>query len=169
MVSRTLAGLTEEGPTSEELTKEEPTIEKSTSEAPETVSLEKKNQTREKGSETAAKHPTKTKDTLKLSVEECLYLATVGGAKCLNLETKIGGFERGMWWDAQLIVLDEYEVGSGDDAEEGVGDGDKGGAGPVQLWGGETWNEKVAKWLFCGDERCTRMVFVGGRLVNERG
>ena len=40
--------------------------------------------------------------------------------------------------------------------------------GAVELWGKESWEEKVAKWLFCGDERNTREVFVGGRCVHVR-
>lgn len=134
MVSRTLAAVTAE----------------------ETGPDEKGEQGRE-----AAKHSTSAKDRKKLSVEECLYLATMGGAKCLGLEGKVGGFEVGMQWDAQLVELDDA-AGGGD---EGV----SGDTGPVELWGEETWGEKVAKWLFCGDDRNTKKVFVGGRLVHERG
>ena len=108
-------------------------------------------------------HSTSAKDRKKLSVEECLYLATKGGAKCLGLETKIGGFEVGMLWDAQYVALD--------DAEESDGDGEDAASehrGPVELWGQEDWGNKVAKWLFCGDDRNTKMVFVGGRLVHQR-
>ena len=93
---------------------------------------------------------TSAKDRTKLSVEECLHLATVGGAACLGLEGKVGGFEVGMEWDAQLVAVENE------------------GEGAVELWGGETWGEKVAKWLFCGDDRNTKKVFVRGRLVHER-
>ena len=110
----------------------------------------------------AAKHSTSHKDRKKLSVEECLYLATRGGAKCLGLGEKVGAFEVGMEWDVQLIELGNAADG-GDD--EGVEGGDQ---GLVELWGKETWAEKVAKWLFCGDDRNTRKVFVRGRLVHER-
>ena len=102
-----------------------------------------------------ARYSTTTKDRKKLSVEECLYLATRGGAACLNLSHKIGAFEIGMEWDAQLIQLSN---GVADDYDEGV----------VELWGSETWGEKVAKWLFCGDDRNTKRVYVRGRLVYER-
>ncbi|MCJ1334925.1 hypothetical protein MMC09_000191 [Bachmanniomyces sp. S44760] len=37
--------------------------------------------------------------------------------------------------------------------------------GGVDLWGTETWEEKLAKWVFTGDERNTRAVWVAGRLV----
>ncbi|MCJ1234053.1 hypothetical protein MMC14_002011 [Varicellaria rhodocarpa] len=96
------------------------------------------------------------KDQVKLTVEECLYLATRGGAKCLGLEKMVGGFEVGMHWDAQLVDLGE-QVGS---------DGYQGGTSAVELWGKETWEGKLAKWVFCGDERNTKAVWVEGRLVH---
>lgn len=96
------------------------------------------------------------KDRMKLSTEECLYLATRGGAKCLGLENKIGGFEVGMMWDAQLIDL-------GSLISE---DGEAGGVGGVDLWGKENWGERLAKWVHCGDDRNTKAVWVGGSLVS---
>ena len=147
MVSRTLAAVTAEEPEPERKTsrgvkgREEAEMDRGT-----------------------AKHSTSAKDRKKLSVEECLYLATKGGAKCLGLEGKVGAFEVGMEWDAQFVALDD----AGDEGEGDEGPDVVGGSGPVELWGKETWGEKVAKWLFCGDDRNTKMVFVGGRLVHER-
>ena len=142
MVSRTLAGLTTTTTTEEE---------------DDALGIDKKDLLQRGESESASKHSTTAKDRKKLSVEECLYLATVGGAKCLGLEGKVGGFEVGMLWDAQLVELDGEAADDNDDDD-----------GPVQLWGGETWGDRVAKWLFCGDDRNTKMVFVGGRLVHQR-
>lgn len=121
--------------------------------------------------EAETKHSTSAKDRQKLSVEECLYLATMGGAKCLRLEGKVGGFKVGMQWDAQYVQLDVDDDEEGEEEEQGEGEGarvsdDK--RGPVELWGKETWGETVAKWMFCGDDRNTKMVFVAGRLVHER-
>ncbi|MCJ1300444.1 hypothetical protein MMC08_003241 [Hypocenomyce scalaris] len=101
-----------------------------------------------------------------LGVEECLYLATVGGAKCLGLEGRVGVFDVGCEWDAQLVELGEVVGEAG--VKEGEGAGNVGGWGPVDLWGTEGWEEKVAKWFYCGDERNTRKVWVRGRLVHER-
>ncbi|MCJ1472650.1 hypothetical protein MMC13_001299 [Lambiella insularis] len=95
------------------------------------------------------------RERMKLGVEECLYLATRGGAACLGLEGTVGAFEVGMEWDAQVVDLGEV-VG-----EEGAG----GGRGGVALWGAEGWEERLAKWVHCGDERNTRRVWVRGRLV----
>ncbi|KAK7743212.1 hypothetical protein SLS53_004297 [Cytospora paraplurivora] len=96
-------------------------------------------------------------DKAKLSVEEVLYLATRGGAKCLGLEGTVGAFEVGMEWDAQLISL-------GGVGEDGEGEDE----GNVDVFGWESWDEMVAKWLFNGDDRNTRRVWVKGRLVHEK-
>ncbi len=39
---------------------------------------------------------------------------------------------------------------------------------PVQLWGKEGWYEKVAKWVFTGDDRNTLAVWIKGRTVHRR-
>lgn len=96
----------------------------------------------------------------KLSVEECLYLATRGGAKVVGLEDKIGGFEVGKEFDAQLIGLATVP-------EDGEMDGRK-DDGPVDVFGWESWDDKIAKWVFNGDDRNTLAVWVKGRLVHER-
>lgn len=139
----------------------------------------------------------------KLSIEECLYLATAGGAKCLGLHDKIGRFDVGMEWDAQMIQLEDFsrDANESDDSvsdaeirrtmtdHERLADGhdqlrrQHGGEwsedqrghiiredkGPVELWGPETWTDKVAKWVYCGDDRNTKKVWVKGRFVHERG
>ncbi len=95
----------------------------------------------------------------KLSIEEVLYLATRGGAKVVGLDEYIGGFEVGMEWDAQLIGLGNVE-------ENGIGNGaDLGG---VDIFGWENWEERVAKWIYNGDDRNDLAVWVKGRLVHER-
>jgi guanine deaminase len=97
-------------------------------------------------------------DPAKLSVEEVLYLATKGGAKCVGLESKVGGFEVGMEWDAQLIAMSIV-------SEDGEGDEE---FGAVDIFGWETWEEKLAKWVFNGGDRNTRNVWVRGRLVHQK-
>ena len=96
-------------------------------------------------------------DKAKLSVEEVLYLATRGGAKVVGLADRTGGFEVGKQWDAQLVRLATVDqVGA---VNEEI---------PVDIFAWETWEEKVAKWVFGGDDRNTRKVWVKGRLVHER-
>lgn len=91
-------------------------------------------------------------DSAKLSIEEVLYLGTRGGAKVVGLGDKIGGFDVGMEWDAQLV---------------GMGSVDEGESGPVDIFGWETWDERIAKWVFNGDDRNTLAVWVKGRCVHE--
>lgn len=92
----------------------------------------------------------------KLTAEEVLYLATRGGAEVVGLEDRVGGFEEGMEWDAQLIGLGQVD-------EDGMG-----GDSNVDVFGWETWEERMAKWLFNGDDRNVKKVWVRGRLVHER-
>lgn len=97
------------------------------------------------------------KEGTKLTVEEVLYLATRGGAKCLDLQDRVGGFEVGKEWDAQMIGLATVNE-----------DGERDGEGNVDVFGWEDWEEKMAKWLYNGDDRNTKKVWVKGRLVHER-
>lgn len=99
----------------------------------------------------------------KLSVEEVLYLGTRGGAKVVGLEDKIGSFGVGMEWDAQLIGLGEVLV----DVDEEAGF-EAQTEGQVDIFGWEDWDERIAKWVFNGDDRNTLAVWVKGRLVHER-
>lgn len=62
----------------------------------------------------------------KLSVEECLYLATAGGAQCLGLGNKVGRFDIGMEWDAQMIELEDFSS-SDYESDEHISDEDIGG------------------------------------------
>lgn len=102
-------------------------------------------------------------DEAKLSVEEVLYLGTKGGAKVVGLEDKIGSFGVGMEWDAQLIGLGQVPV----DVDEDV-DFEAQSEGQVDIFGWEDWDERIAKWVFNGDDRNTMAVWVKGRLVHER-
>ncbi|KAI0555224.1 guanine deaminase [Xylaria curta] len=94
----------------------------------------------------------------KLSVEEVLYLATRGGAQVLGLADKVGVFEVGKQWDAQLVDLGTVP--------DDVAEDDQAIHGNVDVFGWETWDERVAKWVFNGDDRNTKKVWVQGRLVH---
>lgn len=94
-----------------------------------------------------------------VGVAEGLWLATVGGAKVVGMEGRLGAFEEGMLWDVQQIEL-------GTDVVDGNGEGGQGG---VDIFGWETWDDRVAKWVWNGDDRNVRRVWVGGRLVHEVG
>jgi guanine deaminase len=96
-------------------------------------------------------------ENVKLSTEEALYLATRGGAKCVGLEGVVGAFEPGMEFDAQLVVCDDVN-------DSGV----NGDEAPVDIFGWESWENRVNKWVYGGDDRNTVAVWVAGRLVHQR-
>ncbi|KAG9658406.1 guanine deaminase, partial [Aureobasidium melanogenum] len=97
-------------------------------------------------------------DASKLSTEEALWLATRGGAKVVGLENRVGGFEIGMDWDAQMISLDVVS----DDGE--MEDTDT--TGPVDVFMWESWPDRLNKWFYGGDDRNTAAVWIKGRLVH---
>ncbi|KAK9467689.1 hypothetical protein V1512DRAFT_259821 [Lipomyces arxii] len=84
----------------------------------------------------------------KLSIEEVLYLSTLGGAEVCCLDKKLGNFLPGKKWDAQLITLDTKNS-------------------PVDIfpWELQKQDDLVAKWLFNGDDRNVSKVWVAGKLV----
>lgn len=86
-----------------------------------------------------------------LSVEEGLYLGTRGGAEVVDMAADIGGFEPGMFFDAQMIRLG----------------GKAGPVGQVDLFGWESWKEKVHKWVWSGDDRNVKDVWVMGQPVKR--
>ncbi|KAI0101643.1 guanine deaminase [Nemania sp. FL0031] len=102
--------------------------------------------------------PEEERERAKLSVEEVLYLATRGGAQVVGLADKIGGFEVGMQWDAQLVDLGTVP--------DDVAEDDQAMLGNVDVFGWEKWDERIAKWVFNGDDRNTKKVWVQGRLVH---
>ncbi|KAJ2906349.1 Metallo-dependent hydrolase [Zalerion maritima] len=102
-------------------------------------------------------------DADKLSVEEVLYLATRGGAEVMALGSSAGSFEVGKSWDAQFV-----RVGSVNASGTGSSDAGEHATGPVDLFGTETWEEVLQKWLFTGDDRNTRSVWARGRLVHRK-
>ncbi|KAK8051831.1 hypothetical protein PG993_003216 [Apiospora rasikravindrae] len=123
--------------------------------------------------------PDAERERAKLSVEEVLHLATRGGATVLGLEHKVGGFQVGMEWDAQLIGLNMVNDDDNDSAETETEKNSGGGGvdalanavsddGNVDIFGWETWDERIAKWVYNGDDRNTKMVWVKGRLVHQR-
>jgi guanine deaminase len=104
----------------------------------------------------------------KLSVDEVLYLATRGGAEILGLKERVGAFEVGMEFDAQLVSLGGVVGEIEEDDDEDEDEVQKVDRGNVDMFGWESWEERVAKWLFSGDDRNTKKVWVKGRLVHSR-
>lgn len=95
----------------------------------------------------------------KVTFIEALWLGTRGGAEVMDMKGKVGGFEVGMEWDVQLVGL---PVGDEEGAVEGMQEITE---GAVDVFGWEGWEDKVAKWVYSGDERNTVKVWVAGREV----
>lgn len=108
-----------------------------------------------------------------LSVEDALYLATRGGALVIDMPDDLGGFDEGMFWDVQLVRLGsavscppiESNGGGNIQDRETVSGSDSQSA--VDLFGWESWPEKIHKWVWTGDDRNVRSVWVRGRLVHS--
>ncbi|OBT61463.1 hypothetical protein VE03_08982 [Pseudogymnoascus sp. 23342-1-I1] len=111
----------------------------------------------------------------KLSVEDSLYLATRGGAAVVDMANEIGGFDEGMIWDAQLIELGAVENNTMSPLDAARVNSlasravlESGPIGNVDLFGNETWQEQVEKWMWSGDDRNVKNVWVQGELVHTR-
>jgi guanine deaminase len=111
----------------------------------------------------------------KLSVDESLYLATRGGAAVVDMADDIGGFDEGMIWDAQLVELGAVNNSTTSPLDVAPGNGVTSGAllnsgpvGNVDLFGDETWQEQIQKWMWSGDDRNVKNVWVQGKLVHTR-
>lgn len=82
-----------------------------------------------------------------LAFSELVYLATMGGASVVDMADQIGNFEVGKQFDA--LVIDVKDVVSVNRS----------------LWETQQDEALVKKWVFLGDDRTIRKVFVGGKLV----
>jgi guanine deaminase len=85
-------------------------------------------------------------ETNVLGFNEIVYLGTMGSARVLDLDQKLGNFEPGKCFDALLI-----DVGLSDCIN-------------ISGWGKDDL-ALVKKWVFMGDDRSIRKVFVNGKLV----
>ena len=110
-----------------------------------------------------------------LPVPTLLYLATQGGADVCDLAGRIGSLERGKAFDA-LVVSVRTDAGNpavwGVDLDERLGvrgsggeHGDEGGRGKTEV---EELEGMLERFLFCGDDRNVRRVYVQGRLIGGK-
>jgi guanine deaminase len=88
-------------------------------------------------------------DRYTLGFSEIVYLATIGGARVVGMEDQIGSFEAGKKFDALVIdvegivSVDSFLLEDREDVRE----------------------DTVKKWVFLGDDRNIRKVYVDGHLV----
>ena len=91
---------------------------------------------------------TQRKDLLPLTVGEAFYLATMGGARVLELDDKIGNFEVGKEFDALVI---DFELGDTFDCF--IRDDSN------------LLEEIFEKFIYLGDDRNVCSVFVKGKQI----
>ncbi|CAK1593970.1 unnamed protein product [Parnassius mnemosyne] len=90
-----------------------------------------------------------------LNFKEVFYLATLGGAKALRLDDKIGSFEIGKEFDALIVdvytnggQIDQYEYSMDENEEHYLLD-------------------LLQRFIYLGDDRNIRQVYVKGRKVKD--
>ncbi|KAJ3150135.1 hypothetical protein HDU89_003223 [Geranomyces variabilis] len=87
-----------------------------------------------------------------LSLAETFYLATLGGAKLLDIDSTTGNFAPGKEFDALVVNLD---AGGSEDS----------GARPVEIFDHDDAAEMFEKFVFISDDRNISEVYVAGRRV----
>lgn len=85
-----------------------------------------------------------------LVVAELFYLATVGGARVMELDDKIGNFEVGKEFDA-ILVNTQVENS------------------PVDVFDHDSVETQFEKYLFVGDDRNNEKIFVQGKEIRLPG
>ncbi|KFY18189.1 hypothetical protein V492_00087 [Pseudogymnoascus sp. VKM F-4246] len=111
----------------------------------------------------------------KLTVAESLYLATRGGAAVVDMADDLGGFDKEMIWDAQLVELGALKNSTENPLDVAHMEVlasrsllESGPVGNVDIYGNETWQEQIEKWMWSGDDRNVKNVWVQGKLVHTR-
>ena len=110
------------------------------------------------------------------SVENLLYLATLGGAKVCNLENRIGSLEEGKAFDALLVSVrddtgnpvlwgynprrDSHNPNTSSDEDTCPNEDTTANEKTLKNW--------LERFLFCGDDRNIRRVYVQGRLIGGK-
>lgn len=84
-----------------------------------------------------------------ITLQEAFRLATLGGAKVICMEDRIGNFEVGKEFDALLV--DVATMGT-----------------PLDIFPEDTTEEKIEKFLYNGDDRNILQVYVAGRNVMDK-
>lgn len=83
-----------------------------------------------------------------LSLAEAFYMATLGGASVMNLDSKIGNFKPGKSLDAILVDLDSSR--------------------PIHTFDHDTLADKFEKFIYLGDDRHMKEIFVNGHEILQR-
>ncbi|QLG72337.1 hypothetical protein HG535_0D00440 [Zygotorulaspora mrakii] len=108
---------------------------------------------------------TEEREHVKLSMEDVLYLATMGGAKALDMGDNLGTFDIGKQFDTQLIDIESQgsnvDIFQWQKISEVMNEKNK--FQPPKI----SHNDLLAKWFFNGDDRNILKVWVGGKLSHS--
>lgn len=83
------------------------------------------------------------KEDVTLDYKDGFWLATMGGAACLNLQDDIGSFDVGKFFDAALVDVGKSEV--------------------FDVFASDTMLDRFQKYINLGDDRNIVQVFVAGK------
>lgn len=97
-------------------------------------------------------------DNPTIDYRHAFYLATLGGARALSLEDKIGSLQVGMEFDA--LILSAVGTGAGTAATSSTST-----SSWPDLFPDDTLSDRFQKLWMLGDDRNIRKVFVQGKLV----
>ena len=106
-----------------------------------------------------------------LSIPTLLYLATQGGADVCNIGARVGSLEPGKAFDALLVSLhtdarNPGVWGADLDRELHITRGDE--TKTAQEAGKQALEALLERFLFCGDDRNIRRVYVQGKFVGGK-
>ncbi len=98
---------------------------------------------------TASKVISFSKGTKPLTAAEAFSLATLGGAEALEMSDKLGNFMPGKFFDALIVdCFTSPQI-------------------PVDNRATLSFENLFEKFIFCGDDRCIKTVFVSGKQVSQ--
>jgi len=119
-----------------------------------------------------------------LSVKEAFHLATVGGAEVLGMGRMLGNFFEGKKLDCLVIDVERGNAKRRSNSMNDMGADDREspvsfdapaellgswagdyGANPVDVFGADGLMEKFEKFLFLGDDRNVRFIYIDGKCV----
>jgi len=91
---------------------------------------------------------TKPKSYKSLTTKEVFFMATLGGAQALAVSDRVGNFQVGKDFDALIVDMAQAE-------------------GNLDLWHGESLQDRLSKWINLGDDRSIEKVYVNGVEVKQ--
>lgn len=95
-----------------------------------------------------------------LSFKEAIYLATLGGAKVLNLDGKVGNFVLGKEFDALVVNLKATPGSNSNSSLQQIT-----GESTVDIFQHETVSDLIEKFVYLGDDRNIVEIYVKGKKV----